>query len=162
MRAPTRFVTDASLDELARRLRMLGYDVVTHRGARLAELFAAAAAEGRTVLTLSHRSGPRHSPAGVLIVPRGGLADALRAVTARHAPATARWSRCPACNVVLQRRSAFEARGEVPARVTRPGNPLSWCPACGRWFWAGSHVARLEAWFERELGAPEDAGAAGK
>src|SRR5262249_39141672 len=44
MREPTRFATDDSLDHLARRLRFLGFDVVTHKGARLEELFAAAGA----------------------------------------------------------------------------------------------------------------------
>jgi uncharacterized protein with PIN domain len=152
MRATTRFVTDASLEQLARRLRMLGYDVATHRGARLEELFAAAAAEGRTVLTLSRRAPPRAAPAAVMVVPRADLAAALRLVAAGHAPATARWSRCPGCNVALHRRTAFEARGEVPGPVTRRGGPLSWCPSCGRWFWPGSHVARLEAWFQQVLG----------
>src|SRR5262245_19349889 len=53
MRAPTAFVTDSSLALVARRLRFLGYDVATHPGARLEELFAAAREQGRTVLTLS-------------------------------------------------------------------------------------------------------------
>jgi len=153
MREPTRFVTDASLEQLARRLRMLGYDVVTHRGARFAELFAAAAAEGRTVLTLSRRRAPRGATSPVVVVPRADLAAALRTVASGHAPATARWSRCPACNVVLHARSTFEARGEVPGRVTRMAGPLTWCPSCGRWFWPGSHFARLETWFEQVLGA---------
>jgi uncharacterized protein with PIN domain len=147
MRAPTRFVTDASLDQLARRLRFLGYDVVTHRGARLEELFEAAAAEGRTVLTLSTRRSRRHPDVPVEHVPRGDLAAALRAVVAAHAPATGRWSRCPACNVALHTRSAFEARGEVPGRVTRSPGPFRWCPSCGQWFWPGSHVSRIEEWF---------------
>jgi uncharacterized protein with PIN domain len=85
-------------------------------------------------------------------VPRGDLAAALRAVVRVHDPATARWSRCPACNAVLHRRSAFEARGEVPGRVTRQGTELTWCPSCGRWYWPGSHVRRLEGWFAEVLG----------
>jgi uncharacterized protein with PIN domain len=147
---PTRFVTDASLDQLARRLRFLGYDVATHRGARLEELFAVAAAEGRTVLTLSSRR-PR-SGVAVLQVPRADEIAAVRELAAHHAPSGPRWSRCPACNSALQSRSAFEAVGEVPARITRSGWPLAWCPACGRWFWPGSHVARMNAWFEQVLG----------
>ncbi len=149
---PTRFVTDSSLEQLARRLRFLGHDVLTHRGARLEELFVDAAREGRTVLTLSSRRFSRHADVPVVVVPRGDLADAVRVVAAQHLPATARWSRCPACNVALQSRSAFEARGEVPSRVTRGGSPLTWCPACGRWYWRGSHVARMETWFDEVLG----------
>jgi uncharacterized protein len=156
MGEPARFVTDSSLDQLARRLRFLGYDVVTHAGARLEELFAEAHRTGRTVLTLSERQPPRRAPVPVVRVARGDLEGAIRAVTAIHAPATARWSRCPTCNVALSTRSAFEAQGEVPGRVTRMGVPLSSCPQCGRWFWPGSHVARLTDWFARVLGERDD------
>lgn len=154
MGAPTRFVTDSSLEQLARRLRFLGFDVVTHRGARLEELFAAAAAEGRTVLTLSSRHPRLHAGVGVQRVPRGDLAAAVRAVAEAHAPAGAPWSRCPSCNVALHSRSAFEARGEVPGRVTRMAVPFTWCPACARWYWPGSHVDRMNAWLETVLGRP--------
>jgi len=145
-------VTDASLDQLARRLRFLGYDVDTHRGARLEELFAVAAAQGRTVLTLSARRPRRADAVAVLRVARGDEADAVREVAAHHVPSGPRWSRCPTCNSALRSRSAFEAIGEIPSRITRSGWALSWCPSCGRWFWPGSHVARMNAWFDRVLG----------
>ncbi len=151
MRPATRFVTDASLEQLARRLRFLGHDVVTHRGARLEELFEAAQLDGRTVLTLSSRHPKRYASVPALCVPRGDLAAALRAVTDQHAPAGAPWSRCPACNVALHTRSMFEARGEVPGRVTRMNVRLTWCPSCGQWYWPGSHVARLTEWLEATL-----------
>jgi len=161
MREPTRFATDASLDQLARRLRFLGYDVVSHRGARLEELFAAAGADGRTVLTLSARRPPRYAAVHVVRVVRGDEEGALRGIASEHTPSGAPWSRCPACNTPLQRRSAFEAHGELPARVARAGWPLHWCPGCGRWYWPGSHVARLNAWFERVLGRPIERSAPG-
>ncbi len=160
MGEPTRFVTDSSLEQLARRLRFLGYDVVTHRGARLEELFSSALAEGRTVLTLSARRVPRRVGVPIVQVTRGDLEGSVRAIAAAHSPATARWSRCPSCNSALHRRSAFEARGEVPGSVTRMNVPLAWCPACGRWFWPGSHVSRMNAWFERVLGGGSDSGPA--
>ena len=154
MRSPTRFVTDSALELLARRLRFLGYDVMTHRGARLEELFAAAAAQGRTVLTLSSRHPRRYASVPVVLVPRNDVATAVRAVAEAHAPAGAPWSRCPRCNVALHARSSFEARGEVPGRVTRMGEPLHWCPSCAHWYWPGSHVARMSAWLEAALGRP--------
>ena len=154
MRPPTRFVTDASLELLARRLRFLGYDVVSHRGARLPELFAAAASHGCTVLTLSARRPRPHAAVPVVQVARGDVAAAVRAVADAHVPAGPPWSRCPACNVPLHSRSAFEARGEVPGRVSRLGGPFTWCPSCARWYWPGSHVARMTAWLESALGRP--------
>ena len=145
-------MTDASLDQLARRLRFLGYDVDTHRGARLEELFVVAAAQGRTVLTLSARRPRPADAVPVLRVARGDEAGAVREVARHHVPSGPRWSRCPACNAALQSRSPFEAIGELPARITRSGWPLSQCPSCGRWFWPGSHVARMNAWFDHVLG----------
>jgi uncharacterized protein with PIN domain len=155
MSTPTRFVTDTSLDRLARRLRFLGYDVVTHRGARLEELFEDAARTGRTVLTSSQRHPKRWAGVPVMQVERGDTAGALRAVATSHAPSGPPWSRCPRCNVALHSRSAFEARGEVPGRVTRmSGVSFRSCPSCGQWFWPGGHVARMTVWLEQALGRP--------
>jgi uncharacterized protein with PIN domain len=151
---PARFLTDTSLDLLARRLRMLGYDVATVPGARLEELFEAARRDGRTVLSLSARRPPRFADVPALLVPRADPAAALRALAASHEPAGPPFSRCPICNTALQRRTPFEAAGEVPSRVLRRSPALHYCPHCGKWYWEGSHVARLKAWLAGALGRP--------
>lgn len=151
---PTRFVTDSALDQLARRLRFLGYDVATLPGAHLEELFEAAAREGRTVLTPSARHPRRWRAVPALRVPLTDPAAAVRTIAATHAPAGAPFSRCPRCNVALRERSRFEAHGEVPGRVLRAAGPLHDCPSCGQWFWFGSHVARMTAWLEAAIGGP--------
>ena len=160
---PDRIVTDTSLAEVARRLSFLGYDVTTLRGGRLEELFEMAHREGRVVLTTSPRRPRRWAEVRAIVVSRGDPATAVRAVASALSPATAPFSRCPRCNVALQRRSAFEAVGEVPGRVTRRVAALQQCPDCGQWFWDGTHVARIRAWLERTLGRPVDGpgGAAG-
>lgn len=150
----TRFVTDASLDRLARRLRFLGFDVLTHRGVALEELFALAARDGRTVLTPSARHPARHPDVPAVRVPARDDAASVRAICGTHEPASAPFTRCPSCNTALVNRSTFEARGEVPGRVTRSGSPLRYCPACAKWFWLGSHVPRIIAWLEAALGRP--------
>jgi uncharacterized protein with PIN domain len=151
---PARFITDASLEFLARRLRFLGYDVLTIRGARLEELFEAARLEERTVLTLSARRPRRFASLPAIRVPRGEPGAVLRALAETHAPAGAPFSRCPSCNRALERRHPFEAQGEVPGRVLRAQRALRYCPVCGKWFWEGTHVARLRAWLEGALGHP--------
>jgi uncharacterized protein len=153
---PTRFITDSSLDLLARRLRALGYDIETHRGARLTELFEAAARDERTVLTLSGKRPRRTAKvdSAAITIPRGDPAAALRSIAADHEPAGAPFTRCTLCNTALQRRMSFEARGEVPGAVLRGAESLGYCPHCGKWYWEGSHVARLRAWLEAALGRP--------
>ena len=149
-----RFLTDSSLEHLARRLRFLGYDVATIRGARLDELLQVARRDGRTVLTLSARRPARYRDVPVIVVARGDPVPSLRSLAATHAPAGGPFSRCALCNEPLQRRTAFEARGEVPGRALRASRAFTYCPHCGRWYWEGSHVARIRAWLEAALGHP--------
>jgi hypothetical protein len=152
--APARFVTDSSLAFLARRLRFLGYDVALVRGARLEELLDVGRAESRVVLTTSRRHPRRHADVIVRSLPRDDPRQLVRELARDAEPAGLPFSRCAECNVALQRRHAFEARGEVPGRVLRAQTMLTYCPSCGKWYWEGSHVARLRAWLEEALGRP--------
>ena len=157
---PARFITDSSLERLARRLRFLGYDVASLRTARLDELFEIASRDGRTVLTLSARHPRRFAAVPALRVTRGDEAAAARAVAESHEPAGAPFSRCPICNSAFQRRHPFEARGEVPGRVLRASPSFHYCPTCGKWYWEGTHVARIRAWLEAAIGRPLPPGTA--
>ena len=152
--APARFLTDDSLDGLARRLRFLGFDVATLRGARLEDLFEGARHEGRIVLTMSSRHPRRFADVASLRVPREDDAAAVRGIADEYQPSGAPFSRCPVCNHALQRRTAFEARGEVPARAAQGAQFLHHCPNCGKWYWEGSHTSRMREWLERALGRP--------
>jgi len=151
---PARFVTDSSLEFLARRLRFLGFDVATLRGSRLEELFEVARRDGRTVLSSSTRHPRRFGAVPMIPVAHADPATQVRAIADRYEPAGPPFSRCPGCNVSLQRRHAIEARGEIPGRVLRAIRTASHCPHCGKWYWAGTHVARLRAWLEAALGRP--------
>jgi uncharacterized protein with PIN domain len=151
---PTRLVTDSSLEGLARRLRQLGYDVAVVRGARLEELFAAAAIDGRTVLTLSARHPRRFAGVPAHVVPRDDLAAAVRRVADAFEPSGPPFGRCTACNTALRNRHRMEASGEVPGAVLRRASVFRSCPACGKWYWNGSHVARVTRWLEAAIGRP--------
>ena len=152
--APARFVTDSSLAFLARRLRFLGYDVLVSPGARLEELLELGRAEGRVVLTTSGRHPRRFADVTSRSLPRTDARELVRVIAGEAEPAGPPFSRCPECNVALQKRHAFEARGEVPGRVLRTSRELNYCPSCGKWYWEGSHVARLRVWLEEALGRP--------
>ena len=151
--AKARFITDSSLAFLARRLRLLGFDVALLPGTRLEEVLEAARREGREVLTTSSRHPRRYGDVATRSLPRD-TEPALRAIVAGCEPSGAPFSRCSVCNTALLRRFPFEARGEVPGSVLRAGGPLRYCPSCGKWYWTGSHVARLKEWLERALDRP--------
>jgi uncharacterized protein with PIN domain len=149
---PDRFVTDSSLDFIARRLRFLGYDVSTFPGARLEELFDRATADGAIVLSRSPRHPRRWGAVPLVRIDASDPVAAVRAIASRYAPAGTPFSRCPVCNVALRARHPMEARGEIPGRVLRAIRTVSACPMCGKWYWEGTHVARIRAWLEGALG----------
>jgi uncharacterized protein len=151
---PVRFVTDSSLESLARRLRFLGHDVITLAGARLEEVLAAAQRDDRTVLTRSARRPRRWAGVPAITVEPGDEAGAVRRLATAFEPAGPPFSRCAECGTALERRHTLEARGEVPGRVLRSAPFLHYCPDCGKWYWEGTHTARIREWLERALGRP--------
>lgn len=151
---PSRFVTDSSLALLARRLRFLGFDVIVAPGARLEEVFEIARVDDRIVLTTSGRHPRRFAAVIAEWVPRPSTPETVRTLSEKHTPAGLPFSRCAECNTALQKRHPLEASGEVPGPVLRRARSLSFCPGCGKWYWDGSHVARLRSWLTEALGRP--------
>ena len=146
-----RIALDASLGRLAHLLRFLGYDVVIPEGT-LEDVFTAAARDRRLVVTPSHRRPARHGSVPAITVPRQDPAAALRIVVAHGPPGMAPFTRCVECNAGLAPEPAGHAADAVPERVARAHAVLHHCPECGRWFWEGSHVARVRAGLEAALG----------
>ena len=143
-----RFLCDEMLRRLGRWLRTAGYDTaIAVPGAADRDLLALARAESRTLLTRDRRLAALDG--GVALV--SGEADAAaRELLERfgvdwlHAPFT----RCLVDNAPL--RPAAEAeRDGLPPRARAVGGPVNACPDCGRLYWPGSHVRRMQAVLER-------------
>lgn len=152
-----RLMADASLELLARRLRLLGFDVASVGDVALDRVFEAARRDHRVVLKLSARHPRRFADVAACTVPRDSP-SAVRAVAERYRPVGPPFSRCSVCNTALEKRPAREAFGHVPEAVLGSAETLERCPCCGRWYWAGSHVQRLRAWLENALGRGLEAG----
>jgi uncharacterized protein with PIN domain len=116
----------------------------------------AARSEGRIVLTLSSRHPRRFADVPVVRVGRDDPDAALREIARRYQPTSPPFGRCPECNSALEGRHPMQASGEVPGRVLRRVRSLRHCPMCGKWYWDGTHVARIRAALEQALGRPLD------
>jgi uncharacterized protein with PIN domain len=150
--AGLRLLCDEMLAGLARWLRAAGYDTaLASQGQPDAELLALAEAEGRALITRDRRLA--HVAAAnlraVLLVGDDldaharALADAL-GVDWTLAPFT----RCVVDNAPLRPATAEEVARMPAATRARPG-PFNACPACGRLYWPGSHVKRMDARLRR-------------
>ncbi|GAB3848897.1 Mut7-C RNAse domain-containing protein [Dactylosporangium cerinum] len=143
--ADPRFVLDVHLGTLARRMRLLGLDVAYRNDAADAELAAQSAAEGRIVLTQDRGLLRRRALAAGAYV-RGSRADEqLLDVLGRFDPPLVPWSRCPACNGILEPVAKREVEHLLAPGTRRSYSEFARCRACGRIYWRGAHADRLDA-----------------
>ncbi len=156
--SPPRFILDAHLGRLARRLRLLGLDCAYRPDIDDPELIAQAVAEQRIVLTRDV-GVLKHSAVRLgAFVYHTDLAGQLRELFLRFGlrhhlhP----FSRCSQCNDLLVPSTLEAVRDRVPARVQAWQTRYFCCQGCHQVYWEGSHVERIRAEVSRTLAAEED------
>lgn len=141
------FVCDVHLGKLARRLRLLGFDVAYRNTATDSELVETSLAEQRTILTqdrgilklkkVTHgylvRSPHVHEQ----------VAEVLRRfdLLARITP----FSRCTRCNGLIRAVDKAEVENDLPPQTREYYHNFFRCEVCGKVYWKGTHFSRLEA-----------------
>lgn len=144
-----RFCLDVHLGALARRLRLLGLDTWYRNDASDDDLIAGAAAGGAMLLTqdraLLRRRAVRH---GAFV--RGSHPDdQLLDVVDRFAPPLTPWTRCPACNGLLEPVAKHQVARALQPGTRRTYTEFARCRSCGRPYWRGAHARRLGALVDR-------------
>jgi uncharacterized protein with PIN domain len=155
-----RFLCDEMLRGLGRWLRAAGYDTVIATGGlpdrALARLCAG---EHRVLLTKDRRlAATVEGTAPVVLVPGDGVDEAARGLSFALG---IDWLRAPFSRCIVDNRpltaAPQSAATRVPEKSRAAGGPLRVCPACGRLYWPGSHVRRMQrrlAGWQREAGPP--------
>ncbi len=143
-----RFVADAMLGRLARRLRALGYDTLYSSQYDDPTLARLALAEDRILLTrdveLTRRRG-----LSFLLIEDDRLENQLRQMwNALGLTGENAFSRCLDCNTPLVECSPAQVRDRVPPYVYTTQSRFRCCPNCGRVYWRGTHWARMRAEIE--------------
>lgn len=139
-----RLLADGMLGRLARWLRLLGYDTAYDNHADDAELARCARAEGRILLTrdreLSRRRGLR-----TLLIRSEVLEEQVQEVqNAVGPPPHPALSRCTVCNTTLEPVASSEIADLVPPYILRTQTEFHRCPGCGRIYWPGTHLHRMQ------------------
>ena len=156
-----RFLCDAMLGGLVRWLRAAGYDSLLAEGSwRDRELIERCAGEQRVLLTKDRALGLLAGETVPVLLLAGrdldGNARELRetlGVDWQHAPFT----RCLVDNALLE--AAEQHHWErVPPSSRRLAAPLRLCPSCGRLYWPGGHVRRMQRRLAHWQGAVAEAG----
>ena len=148
-----RFILDVHLGKLGRHLRLLGFDAQDPPDIDDAAIAAAAASDGRILLTRDRRLLMRS------VITRGRWIRAVEPIEQaaevlnafRLADSANPFTRCLECNGELHPIDA--AAVDVPDQVRRRHTEFTQCTTCHRPYWRGTHVEQLEATVTEILGA---------
>jgi uncharacterized protein with PIN domain len=152
LKPPPKFVADAMLGSLARKLRIFGYDTVYFKDGGDKALEALARGEKRVILS-SDKPLIKHSRSeGLPALLVEGRSDRTRllCVLGQVGPemdlgvGKGRASRCAVCNGELEVVGKLVAAAEaVPPKVLARHRLFYRCASCSKFYWRGKHWERL-------------------
>lgn len=156
-RAQTKFVVDAMLGSLSRKLRAFGFDVAYYKRGDDAGIMALSRRQRRILVTADRSLASRSERLGLPTLLVSGETDGER-LSAMVADARQRGialsrgePRCSLCNAQLRKISAVEARSQVQPAVAQRHRSFYKCRICGQVYWRGGHwkkLRRLQRLFE--------------
>lgn len=139
-----RFIADTMLGDLARWLRIMGYDVIYYKDLEDHQIIEAAMMGDRIILTrdrgLFHKA--RKASVRAVLVESTDSAERIAEVakkTGIEIRADPSLSRCPECNGVLEKVGRERVRDRVPPAALSAYEEFYLCTRCGNVYWAGSH-----------------------
>ncbi|MGH2749118.1 MAG: Mut7-C RNAse domain-containing protein [Actinomycetota bacterium] len=139
-----RFSVDANLGQLARYLRLLGFDTTYERKASDAELADTSQSQRRLLLTrdvgLLKRRTVTHGYYVRAVDPRAQVIEVLARFDLTRAVRP--FSRCTVCNAELMPIDKADVVEKVPPGSLERFEEFRSCPGCGRIYWEGSHMRR--------------------
>lgn len=136
-----RFIADAHLGALARRLRLLGFDTLWHNDLGDAALARLAAEEQRILLTRDRQLLMRQAVTHGCYLRSHATAAQLAELIQRLqlCAEIAPFTRCTLCNGLLEPVPPEAVAPGLPPRVRERRKDYWRCPGCGRVYWKGTH-----------------------
>jgi uncharacterized protein with PIN domain len=149
-----RFVLDGHLGQLARLMRLVGFDTAYRNDFTDHELARVSAGEGRVLLTrdvgLLKRSVITHGYFVRSTDSRDQLIEILRRFDL--ARLVRPFERCMRCNGTLEEVDVSEVRDGLQPDTLRYYDEFRRCDSCGQVYWKGSHYTRLVELVEKVAG----------
>lgn len=153
-----KFVCDVHLWKLARRLRLLGFDVNYERNRENGQLAEISEREDRILLTRDrHLLMRKNITRGVFIRSENSDQQVIETIKSLNIKDDCRpFSRCILCNGKLEKLDMNEENfkkleNKIPASVTVRCDEYKICVLCEKIFWKGSHYKKLSEFVNRVL-----------
>lgn len=148
--SPVRFVVDGMLGSLARKLRMFGFDTLYYNSIDDDKIMAIGKEEHRILLTCDKTLFQRAINAGIESVLLNGsediddMAHVLQNIKISDIEFLPPESRCPVCNGMLDTCGKDSVNKSVPENVLNAHEQFYVCRECGKVYWEGSHMKKLQ------------------
>ncbi|MHB8844185.1 MAG: Mut7-C RNAse domain-containing protein [Nitrospirota bacterium] len=139
-----KFIADAMLGSLARRLRLLGLDVLYDPASTDNEVLRLSLEQARTILTRDTAFASRPLASNHLLIRDDNIDKQVEQVLSFFpASDSDALTRCSVCNGTLDALIRNDARDLVPDHVFATTDVFWRCGSCGRVYWKGSHVRNM-------------------
>ncbi|WP_333582547.1 Mut7-C RNAse domain-containing protein [Methanoculleus bourgensis] len=154
---PRRFLTDRMLGTLTRYLRFMGYDTMSANSLSPGNtredtlLLDIASKDDRVLLTRDRELARRGGAQAVYIASEDVMEQVRQVAGLGLIEPGIRMSRCSLCNTRLRPATMREIQEARYAPRSTRGKEFSWCPACRKLYWMGSHGDHLEKRLKESL-----------
>ncbi len=139
-----KFIADAMLGKLAKRMRILGFDVFFDPALNDNEIIRLSLEQDRVILTRDKALSARPLATKHLFIKSEQVAEQLEQVCSSFHLTTAPFTRCSKCNEPIIFIAKREILDLVPQHVSENNTVFYQCPKCCRIYWAGTHVINME------------------
>jgi hypothetical protein len=138
------FIADAMLGKLAKRMRLLGFDVLYDPALDDNAIIRLAIEQDRVILTRDTALASRPLAQNPILIKSDLVDEQLKQVLdAFTMPDKDAFTRCSVCNEQLSELNRQQARDLVPDHIAATVNVFWRCGKCGRVYWKGSHVRNM-------------------
>ena len=140
-----KFIADVMLGRLAKRLRLLGFDVLYNAALTDNDIIRLSFSQNRIILTRDTGLVARPLAANHLLIASELVNEQISQVFAAFSlhEASDALTRCSVCNTALAPLDKRKAKDLVPEYVYKAYDAFLRCATCGRIYWKGSHVKRM-------------------
>jgi len=138
------------LGDVARWLRMLGYDTLYYRDVDDETLISIAIKDNRVLITRDKSLAIKAKRKGLRVVYLGKADDIISRLTIirRYYPISLdidpNRSRCPLCNGILKPVEPWEVKNKVNEIIMERYSKFWLCTKCGKVYWKGTHWITME------------------
>jgi uncharacterized protein len=150
-----RFITDAALSQLAKWLRLLGYDTNVYPAEAGRPMLRVAVDEKRIVLTRRKDMLDRQFSGILYLVAGKNIGAQIKDVLDRFSLSINQdkmFTLCLKCNEKLIGVDKEEVRDLVPPYIFENCDVYTRCPNCLRIYWAGTHQRNALQSLEKHIG----------